>query len=344
MKTHPTIPPFLLLAVAPLISCSPTQEWLTGIVATDDVVVGAQIAGRLTKLSVREGDSVKQGQSLAEIEPTEAEADRNYYVKAEQVLSSQIDESSAALRYQEQDTAMRIRQAAANMAATEQDQEQAQAQLDDAKRTYERQERLLQTGATTEQERDHAKTAFQSAQAHAQALSRRVDAERAALQLARASAEQAKLRKAALQTTRRQEAAAQAQRNKADVRLSYSHIDAPIDGIVDVRAARLGEFVAVGQAVVALVNPDDYWVRADVEEGRISGIRLGDTLRVRLASGEERDGVVFYRGADAGFATARDVSRTKRDVRTFEVRLRLDNKDRRLALGSTASVRLGTSR
>jgi HlyD family secretion protein len=49
---------------------------------------------------------------------------------------------------------------------------------------------------------------------------------------------------------------------------------------------------------------------------------------------------VFYRGADAGFATQRDVSRTKRDIKTFEIRLRVDNRDRRLAVGMTAYVTL----
>jgi HlyD family secretion protein len=59
---------------------------------------------------------------------------------------------------------------------------------------------------------------------------------------------------------------------------------------------------------------------------------------VRLPSGEEREGKVFYRGVDAAFATQRDVSRTKRDIKTFEVRLRVDNRDRRLAVGMTAYV------
>ena len=49
---------------------------------------------------------------------------------------------------------------------------------------------------------------------------------------------------------------------------------------------------------------------------------------------------MFYRGVDAGFATQRDVSRTKRDIKTFEVRLRVDNADRRLAVGMTAYVLL----
>ncbi len=59
---------------------------------------------------------------------------------------------------------------------------------------------------------------------------------------------------------------------------------------------------------------------------------------MRLPSGEERQGTVFYRRADAGFATQRDVSRTKRDIKTFETRLRVDNKDRKLAVGMTVYV------
>ena len=61
---------------------------------------------------------------------------------------------------------------------------------------------------------------------------------------------------------------------------------------------------------------------------------------MRLPSGDERQGTVIYRGADAGFATQRDVSRTKRDIKTFEIRLRLDNTDRRLAVGMTTYVLL----
>jgi hypothetical protein len=49
---------------------------------------------------------------------------------------------------------------------------------------------------------------------------------------------------------------------------------------------------------------------------------------VRLALRRRRTGTVFYRRADASFATQRDVSRTKRDIKTFETRLRVDNKDR----------------
>jgi HlyD family secretion protein len=138
----------------------------------------------------------------------------------------------------------------------------------------------------------------------------------------------------------RQLAAASAQKVKAEVRLAYTELHAPIAGIVDVRAARAGEVVNPGQPVVSLIDPDDLWIRADVEESYIDRLRLGDRLPIRLPSGRSCIGTVFYRAVDADFATQRDVSRTKRDIKTFEVRLRVDNAERRLAVGMTAYVLL----
>ena len=54
-------------------------------------------------------------------------------------------------------------------------------------------------------------------------------------------------------------------------------------------------------------------------------------------------GPVIYKAVEADFATQRDVSRTKRDIKTFEIRIRLDNRDRHLAPGMTAYVLLPKS-
>jgi multidrug resistance efflux pump len=175
-------------------------------------------------------------------------------------------------------------------------------------------------------------------------LDRQLDAQRAAVALARANAEQVAMRRSQLLSSQRQRAAAAAQQQKADVRLAYTEVHAPISGVVDVRVARAGEVVVPGQAIVTLINPDDLWVRADVEESFVDRARIGDTLTVRLPSGDERMGTVFYRSVDAGFATQRDVSRSKRDIKTFEVRLRVDNRDRALAVGMTAYVLLPAQR
>jgi HlyD family secretion protein len=135
-------------------------------------------------------------------------------------------------------------------------------------------------------------------------------------------------------------AAAGAQRDKAAIQKGYTQIVAPIDGIVDVRAARQGEVVNTAQPIVTLIDPDNLWVRIDIEESFITNIHLGDSFPVQLPSGATRMGTVIYVAVDADYATQRDVSRTKRDIKTFEVRLRCDNKDRALAVGMTAYVTL----
>jgi len=65
---------------------------------------------------------------------------------------------------------------------------------------------------------------------------------------------------------------------------------------------------------------------------------------VRLPSGAQREGTVFFIGIDADYATQRDVSRSKRDIKTFEIRLRCNNADRSLALGMSAYVILPPAR
>ncbi len=313
---------------------------LTGIVTTNDVVVSPQIAGQVSRLLVREGDTVKRDQLLAVIAPDELRADQAYYTHSAEGLTSQVRETEVALRWQEQQTAEQIRQAEATLASTEAQRAAAEADLENARLAFERNRQLVDKQLVSVEQFDQARTAFNAAKARVDALVKQADAARAAVALARSNAEQIAMKRHQLEQNQQQQKAASAQQTKAEVRLTYSEIHAPIDGIVDVRAVRQGEVVNVGQPIVSLINPDDLWVRADVEETYIDRVRLGDRLTVRLPSGVERDGTVFYRGADADFATQRDVSRTKRDIKTFEVRLRVDNRDRRLAVGMTAYVLL----
>jgi multidrug resistance efflux pump len=316
---------------------------LTGVVTTNDVVVSPLIAGQIDQLLVKEGDTVKRDQLVAVITPDELKADSAYYAHSAEGAISQVKESEAALRYQERQTADQIRQAEATLASTEAQRDAAVADVENAKLTFERAQKMSQQGIVPVEQFDQARTAYAAAQARLDSLKKQTDAQRAAVALAKSNAEQVSIKRSQLLANEQQQAAASAQRAKADVRLAYTELHAPIDGIVDVRAVRAGEVVAAGQPVISLVNPDDLWVRADVEETYIDRVRVGDRLTVRLPSGVERQGTVFYRGVDASFATQRDVSRTKRDIKTFEIRIRVDNRDRRLAVGMTAYVLLPVS-
>jgi HlyD family secretion protein len=311
---------------------------LTGIVTTNDVIVSPQIGGQIAQLLVKEGDAVKKDQLVALIAPDELKADTAYFSHNVAGLSSQVRESEAALRFQQRQMADQIQQAESTLASIQAQVEAAAAELENAKLLYARTQNLSTQGVVSPQELDQTRTAANAAQAKLDALKKQVEAQRSAVAMARSNAEQVSVRRSQVQTSEQMQKAATAQQAKADVRLRYTEIHAPIDGIVDVRAVRAGEYATPGQALVTLINPDDLWVRVDVEESYIDRVRLDDALTVRFASGLERTGKVFYRGVDASYATQRDVSRTKRDIKTFELRLRVDNGDRRLAVGMTAYV------
>ncbi len=311
---------------------------LTGIVDADQVIVSSQVAGRLNKLLVQEGESVSAGQLLAEVQPEELRATQQYYQHTEQSTAEQVQEAQAALKFQELQTRDQVHQAEANLAMSEAQEKQSAANLELARLNFNRSHGLFKQGIASAQDDDQARTTYQSAEAQLAAARKQVQAQRAALALARSNAEQVAMRERALASTRRQLAAAQAQNEVAKVRLGYTEIRSPIAGLVALRAALEGEVVNPAQPIVVLYDPEKLWVRADVPETDIHLIRIGEHLPVRFPGGFERTGTVYFRGVDAEYATQRDVSRTKRDIKTFQIRLHVENHDRRLAPGLTAFV------
>lgn len=330
----------VVAGVVYLLVRKPGEITLTGIVTTDEVAVGSEVQGRLEQLDVREGDVVTNGQLLAVVQPREQEAEMAFYASSLKQSSAQVTQAEADVKYLEAQTTNQIAQAEATLASTEAQARQAQADLENATLTFKREEDLYKRGAEAIQSYDQTRTARDAAQARVDSMRKQVEAARAAVAVAQANEQQVASRRAVVAQMLRLQDAAKANKQRAAVRLDYTQVRAPLPGIVDKRAALQGEVVNAGQAIVTLIDQDNLWVRADVEETYIDRIHLGDVLQVKLPSGVTREGKVFYRGVNADFATQRDVSRTKRDIKTFEIRLRCDNHDRSLALGMTAYVTL----
>jgi len=128
------------------------------------------------------------------------------------------------------------------------------------------------------------------------------------------------------------------QRAEAEVRLNYTNVYAPVSGTVSVRAARQGEVVNIGAPIVTIVDLSDTWARVAIPETYADHIGYGDTLRVRMPGGTITSGKVFFKGVEGDFATQRDVSRMKRDIRTIALKVRLDNPKGAFVPGMTAEV------
>jgi len=197
---------------------------------------------------------------------------------------------------------------------------------------------LAQAGVASDQDRVQAEMNLKGQTASVQSLKDQVTSAQADLNAAIARTNQAPAAQSTVASTRAQVENAKAQLKEADVRLGYTKIYAPVTGTVLVRAAREGEVVNAGQAIVTVVDFSDTWAFVAIPETNSDHIGLGDTLRVRLPGGTIVPGKVFYKAAEADFATQRDVGRRKRDIRTIALKVHLDNPKGAFVPGMTAEV------
>ena len=311
---------------------------LIGTVDTNQIIISPQIPGRISKLVVDEGTQVKQGELIAILDPSELEAEARAAAAMIDSLRSQVSASQATSAATHGSTSSNVVNAQARLQAARAQLLQAEAMLQRTDSDSRRMIELARQGVASDQDRVQAESGLKAQSATVQSLKDQVSAADADLNAALANIHQAHAAASTVQSTRGQLANAEAQLKEAEVRLGYTKIYAPLNGTVSVRAAREGEVLTAGQPIVTLVDLGDTWVRAAIPETESDNIGLGDTLRIRLPGGTVPSGKVFFKAPEADFATQRDVSRRKRDIRTIVLKVRLDNPKGAYVPGMTAEV------
>jgi len=317
---------------------------LLGTVDANQVIVGAQITGRISRLLVTEGQDVKAGDLIALLQQDELAAAR--IASDAQALStrSQIDVLRATADSTTGDTSNTVASAQATFSAASASLAEASANRQNQEALTRRTVALAAQGIMSAQDQDTAVQALKAAQAHEQAARDQAAAAEAALKAAQARTSQAKAAWENVKSTQGLWASARAQAAGAKARLDYTTIKAPISGKVGIWAAREGEVVNPGTPIVTIVELAQTWVYAPVPETQADAVKLGDQLKVRMPSGAVVDGRVILKTAEGDFATQRDVSRLKRDIKTIRIKLLIDNPDERFVPGMTAEVLLPKSR
>ena len=311
---------------------------LIGTVDSNQIIVSPQMQGRIAKLLVDEGTEVKQGDLIAVFDPSELEAQARAAAAMIDSLRSQVSATQATREATQGSTSSNVVNAQARLQSARAQLLQAEATLQRTESDSRRMIELAKQGVASDQERVQAESNLKAQLATVQSLKDQVSAGDADLRTALANTHQAHAAASTVQSTRGQLANAEAQLKEAEVRLGYTKIYAPVSGTVSVRAAREGEVLTAGQPIVTLMDLSDTWVRAAIPETESDHIGLGDTLRVRMPGGTVTSGKVFYKAPEADFATQRDVSRRKRDIRTIVLKVRLDNPKGVYVPGMTAEV------
>jgi multidrug resistance efflux pump len=281
--------------------------------------VASQVAGRVDDLAVHEGDLVHRGQLLAQLDARQRQA---LVGQAE----ANVQQAREALKGAEANlTAVlpTVKGAGADIA-------QAQAALTEAESTFHRTEQLVAASALTDADFVAARARMLEARARLESLTAMGAATRGRVGAALVAVSMAR---AGVGTAEAGLAVAQAQ-------LAEAQVLAPFDGLVVQRNLQPGEWAAPGTPVLTLEDSSQLWVRLDIEESRMQGLRLGQEAQVRvLAVPEARfRGHVTEIGAEGDFAVNRDVKRGRPDLRTFLVRVGLDERAPELRPGMTAEV------
>ncbi len=124
------------------------------------------------------------------------------------------------------------------------------------------------------------------------------------------------------------------------VKLEQAIIRSPIDGTVVYKAFAKGEMVSPGQTVLTLVDTGHLYARVDIDETHIDGVTLGTPATVTTIGDPPHRfrGKVSEIGRYADFATQRDVTHGRQDIRTFRVKVAVDDPSGILKPGMTVEV------
>src|SRR5579872_4721902 len=143
---------------------------LVGIVTGTDEIVSPMVTGRLQRLLVDEGSSVKAGELIAEIDPSELVAARDAASANIQMLQARLSQSSTTRTVSDETTSAGVDQASASLASMRSQLDQARAMLKLNEVTYQRDQGLFQGGAIAAQERDTAEATYLASQASVKSL------------------------------------------------------------------------------------------------------------------------------------------------------------------------------
>lgn len=315
-----------------------TDLVLIGTVDANQVIVSSKITGRIEKLTVEEGTPVKAGDLIATVDSEELQAEKSAAQAMVASMRSQVSGSQYNEKQAMGETQNNVVNAKATLSAANAALAEAQADLERQQLNTQRTVALAKQGVASQQDADNAEAALRASQAHVQTAREQASAAAAAVKVYEARTNQAQAATSTVASTRQQMENAQAQLSQANTRLGYTNIVAPVTGTVSVWAARQGEIVNPGTPIVTIVDLSNTWVYAAMPEQYSDKVQIGDTLTVRMPSGDRLTGKVIAKAAEADFATQRDVSRTKRDIKTIRLKLKIDNPSLKFTPGMTAEV------
>jgi len=212
-------------------------------VETDNVSVSSKILGRISHLYAEEGDSVKQGQLIAELDSTDLVAQQNQAIAVK--LQSEASTAQAEAKYQFDLKSNKI----------------LEISLSKASDDFARAKNQYKGDVITQEQYDHTKKLMETAEAQ-------LDAARS----------QTKVSATQITGTKAAVASAEAQIRVFKSQLNNTRLYAPTDGLVGKRWLLPGDITQPGQSVFTIVNNHKLWISIYLEETKLENLHIGQPV------------------------------------------------------------------
>ena len=336
---------------------------VSGFIETDEIRIGSRVGGRVKSVLVEEGDDVKPGQSLVELEPFQlleqqaqfraqlAEAQADFDRLSAGYQPEEIEQSQARL---DQLSAARDRLADGeeDIAASQASLDLAQAQLELAKLRYNRTEALFGKNSAAQADMDQVNSELRVARATAQVRSEELAKLKRTrpsdIKEAQARVEEARQEWIMRKAGYRHEDQARAQAALEAARAALAAIDrqideltirAPAEGTIEAVDLRPGDLVGVNTPAVSIVEKNRLWIRAYVPESHLD-VRVGRPVTVTIDSfpGKTFKAHVTYVSRQAEFTPGNVQTPEDRSKQVFRIKMLFDEGQELLRSGMMGDV------
>jgi HlyD family secretion protein len=343
---------------------------VSGNLELTDVDLSFKIAGKLIELNVREGDWVKKGDIIAKLDAAQLMHQLARDEAAVVNADSQYQQLQTSIEYQratlESDVA--VRQAELNQAQAKLDellagsrqQEilQAQAAVNDtiawndaARQDWDRAQTLYKNEDISTSQYDQAKAKYDSTQAQLRQAQERfalvkegprkeeIAGARAAVVRGQAAVRQAQANRLELQRKEQelQQRKSDIDRARAQVGITKTQIDdtviaAPMDGVIEVKSAEMGEVLAAGTTVVTLGDLDHPWLRAYINETDLGRVKLNQEAQLNTDSFPNKTymGRISFISPEAEFTPKQIQTKEERVKLVYRIKIDVENKEHEL--------------
>jgi multidrug resistance efflux pump len=308
---------------------------VTGIIEGTEVNLSSEISGNISYMCCDEGDSVKEGGVVFKLESRDlmalVEQARAGVKKAKasiMVSESEIENANANIKSSEAD----VKTGQANI-------EKARVQMELAEKEMDRANILYKQDFVSKDSVDVAVTQYNASVAD-------YESSKSMLNSANSKKDAAV---AQLKTAENQLKSAEADFKQTEAnlaynlaRLDYATVTSPISGTVVLKAMEKGETVSPGITVLTIVNMKDLYARVDIDDTLIDNVALNSEALISPGGTPKRffKGWVSEIGRYAEFATQKEVTRGRQDIKTFRVKIRFGDTGGMLKPGMTVEVEI----